>query len=349
MARTSRRFARPVVLVSTIVAFCAVFAAAQPRPDPWARVGDSTAWILLGDFSDTAMTTPFPGSAPPLITAQIPKPGEIMELKRSQPLLKRDLQEYLGRRITDAPARSAQSAGADLQPGDRVRVLEIFIDDTMQSRRRVFARVSPDRPVRDVPPDARLQPRIRWTHQTATPLPERLEAGDEVVEVTKLQVVDYLSFSGEPPDATVARLAKWASRIVLARVTSIEPVLVENGSWIDMRIRGTALEVLKSVPPMPRRSFEAFVRDGERSIGKVLVRAGTYPVLKVDRRYLLFMYEQENRLEFAGIFEVSGNDALTDPPTFKGRYENQPEALNPFDGMSLAQALRMIQKHVSGP
>jgi hypothetical protein len=54
-------------------------------------------------------------------------------------------------------------------------------------------------------------------------------------------------------------------------------------------------------------------------------------------------------LGFCGIFEVGADDRVQPVRTFEGRGDDQPSSPpNPFEGMSLSQALRMIQRHVRG-
>jgi hypothetical protein len=365
MMRTSRHCARPLILLVTIVAFCGAITAAQPRPDPWDKLKYSTAWIQLGDFTDAAMTTPCPsdcewplfsgGPWPPQFTgaAQLPKAGAILDVKAAVPLWITEYQETGEVRRLEAPARSAwrdneHYTGVDLAPGDRVRVMEVFIDDTMLPERRiVLARVTPVRNAQRSTAEARVTPRIRWL-SSGLPIPPRLEPTDEVVEITKIEHVHSMDLRHERPDETVARLAGHEG-IVVAQVTRLAPFLTDDDSWIDTRVQATAVEILKNQSVFPKRSFEVLIGSGEMRLKGALVRAGSYPLLRVGSRYVFFTCNYDDVLRFCGIFEVGADDRVQPVRTFEGRGDDQPlSPPNPFAGMSLSQALRMIRRHVRG-
>ena len=246
MTRISRRCAQTLLLVAGIAWFSDGLIRAQPRTDPWGRLKYSTAWIQLGDFSDTTMTAQFLGDPSwplfsggpylPLFTgvAQLPEAGDILEVKASVPLWIADFR------------------------------------NSGETRRIVLARVTPALDAKESRPEFRTGPRTRW--MPAGPvLANRIEPGDEIVDVTKIEIVDYISFDGEQPEETIARLIGYSNAVVMARVTAIEPFFSEDDGWIDRRIRATAVEILKNQSVLPGRTFEALSQNGEMRIGGALV------------------------------------------------------------------------------
>jgi hypothetical protein len=187
--------------------------------------------------------------------------------------------------------------------------------------------------------------KVRTIFHTARPIPQRLEADDEVVIVVRDE--DVISFEGKWTAENVVQHAVGGSDLVaVIHVSEVDAAWVEEQTWIHTRVFATIDRLMRSGDPfLPTGgTLEVHAEGGELMVGRVLVKAGTALNVKPQERYLAFVDWREDTGEYYFVRPparvVNGKLSSKEkvgPPNRQVR--------DPLDGLTLARVAEMIRRY----
>jgi hypothetical protein len=186
------------------------------------------------------------------------------------------------------------------------------------------------------------QARVRTiSYSSYQPIAERILADDEIVIINR----EFDSIESEPAEPTVDQFiddaAQRADIIGVVDVRQVQPILVENGTWIHTRLTGVVQVVLKSAGKSIARgqSMSSEFHGGELRIGTVLVRAAYLMPFPTNREYLIFV----NKFDDVG----EPNAVVTPMLIENGRFVTSLPSgslKDKFQGLKTAEVLRRVRR-----
>jgi len=147
-----------------------------------------------------------------------------------------------------------------------------------------------------------------------SPIASRLLPKDDVVQVNKSSFPPLIAMNANQTLDEGFDDAMLSDAIVLARGLTNGGILIDGGTWIQGKVTGSIVDVIKTTSPLdvePGRVTFAH-ENGELFLKSVRVRAGTFPVFLPESRYLLFLGHDQSIGWYLGRgFAVADNGVLT--------------------------------------
>ena len=177
----------------------------------------------------------------------------------------------------------------------------------------------------------------------SVPLESQLIQGDEIVVFQRIESPPLIVIrEGTTASSELARFRRQAEAVVLGEVVSIAGELTPDRSWVRTKVSFRSIEAFKDAKEFaPVGKTAIFEYDGgEVGIKNVIVRAGTYPLLRPGDRYVLFLSKNPDKGHWYSsiVLEVTADGRLKVPEIQEGR------ANSPIDGMPLFEALAILRE-----
>ena len=135
-----------------------------------------------------------------------------------------------------------------------------------------------------------------------------------------------------------------ADYVVIADITSVTPIVTDQGTWATTEIASRVTRILRYNDKMPRKTPGAWpmVHDGaEIVIDGVAVKVGAYPVVRKGQRYLIFTsYDRKRGITHAGpAFLIdAGGTLVTSETSVDGPLASV------MNGMKLSDVARLLRE-----
>lgn len=138
--------------------------------------------------------------------------------------------------------------------------------------------------------DVTVSQKLRTIPYDSVRLVDKLEAGDEIVQVNKWAIADGVDVSSRSAEETLRNLAEITGAVAIVHVSGFRSELTKDETWIESRVLGRVEQVFKrqGFSNSPDKTFEAIVDGGELRLSGVLVGAGACTQVDTGQRYLMF-------------------------------------------------------------
>ena len=183
--------------------------------------------------------------------------------------------------------------------------------------------------------------RVRWSSDI--PLKDVVRPGDTTVAVLKPEHYEPFREEDTAERELLVRAAN-ADYVVIADITSVTPIVTEQGTWATTEIASRVTRILRYNHDMPRKTPGAWqmVHDGgEIDIAGVAVKVGAYPVVRRGQRYLIFTsHDRKRGITHAGpAFLIdAGGTLVTSETSVDGPLASV------MNGMKLSDVARLLRE-----
>jgi hypothetical protein len=182
--------------------------------------------------------------------------------------------------------------------------------------------------------------RVPWSSEI--PLKDVVRPGDAHVSVLKPE--HYEPFVEEDTaERELAVRAADAGYVIVADITSLTPLVTDDGTWVTTKIGARVSQVLRQNDQYPQKmpgTWQIVQDGGELLVDGVVVKVGMYPVVKPGGRYLIFTWHDRKRdiTHLGPSFLIDARGTLvTSETSIDGPL---PSVMN---GMNLSEVARLLR------
>ncbi|MGH9387643.1 MAG: hypothetical protein ACRD2N_25570 [Vicinamibacterales bacterium] len=185
--------------------------------------------------------------------------------------------------------------------------------------------------------------KLRTIPHNTVRLVDKLEAGDEIVQVNKWAIADGVEMSSQTAEEALRSLSEITDAVAIVHVSGFQSELTKDETWIESRVRGRVEQVFKraNFSNPADKTFEAILDGGELRLTGVLVRAGACTQVETSQRYLMFFQHnpEEDRWYVASAYKITRTNTLEELACRNHR--GRPDHVN---GLRLSLATAALQR-----